>query len=621
MKHLLLTFVILHSALGIVASAADIVALVIGNNSYTRVEDTLDTPINDATLMKRTLEALPVGADVKILTDATKESIEIALNALKVRAQGAKLALVFYSGHGTEDQPDGFPQNETFLLPVDANIPDVNYLPTRAVSLSTVLAALKAAPVTARAVILDCCRSGAPKATAALAGGTKSFGTLDERVKKALGNAVVPDATLIAFAASPGRKAAAFLSDSDENSPFTKFLTDQLATGTGNLRDLVEAAAETTETETGRRQVPYVSYIGAASAIKQIIFRTSPAAMPDKTPVITAKMEHSPKGSVTTVQNHRTNELPQNPITGSGIPTSTTKSAWETMTIGGRDYVTAENIRDFYNPVYGFTTFRFQDDQFWLGSSKLILKALSGSREILINNIKFILDFPVIENDGKVLFSRFDLCCLIDPVLCPSHIKNAEDFDTVVIDAGHGGADTGNRGVHGDEKIFTLELAFVLSDALKERGFKVVMTRAADTFITQGDRVKIANATAKSIFISLQFNSGSSDTTGIETFVLTPPDDTADNKQDTASISLAAAVHSNVISRFKFVDLGMKRPQSSALVGCERPGIIFKGGFVTNDKECLLIASDNYRQKVSTAIADAVVNYRKALESAIKPVP
>jgi formylglycine-generating enzyme required for sulfatase activity/uncharacterized caspase-like protein len=283
----LLTFVILHSAFVIAAPAADIVALVIGNNAYQRVEDQLDTPVNDAQLMKRTLEALPGGADVKLLTDATKEDIQIALNALKVRAQGAKLALVFYSGHGMDGQPDGFPTEDTFLLPVDATIPDVNYLDTRAVSLSSVLTALKNAPVTARAVFLDCCRSGAPRATAALASNTKNFGDIDERVKAALGKAVVPDATLVAFAASPGRKAAAFLSESDENSPFTKFLTDELATGTGNLRDLVEAAAETTEVRTGKRQVPYVTYTGAASAIRQIVFRTSPVPLPVTTPAMT----------------------------------------------------------------------------------------------------------------------------------------------------------------------------------------------------------------------------------------------------------------------------------------------------------------------------------------------
>jgi formylglycine-generating enzyme required for sulfatase activity/uncharacterized caspase-like protein len=275
MHRLLLCIVFLQSFCVLAAPAADIVALVIGNNAYTRVEDQLDTPINDAQLMKATLEALPGGADVKLLTDATKEEIQIALNALKVRAQGAKLALVFFSGHGMDGQPDGYATEDTFLLPVDATIPDVNYLDTRAISLSSVLTALKNAPVTARAVFLDCCRSGAPKATAALASSTKNFGDIDERVKAALGKAVVPDATLVAFAASPGRKAAAFLTEADENSPFTKFLTDQLATGTGNLRDLVEAAAETTETRTGKRQVPYVTYTGAASAIRQIVFRTS----------------------------------------------------------------------------------------------------------------------------------------------------------------------------------------------------------------------------------------------------------------------------------------------------------------------------------------------------------
>jgi N-acetylmuramoyl-L-alanine amidase len=189
----------------------------------------------------------------------------------------------------------------------------------------------------------------------------------------------------------------------------------------------------------------------------------------------------------------------------------------------------------------------------------------------------------------------------------------------VVIDAGHGGADIGNRGIHSNEKDDTLKMALVLSDALKEKGFKVVMTRTTDMLVTQGDRVKIANDTPKSIFISLQFNSGSSEITGIETLILTPPNAAFDNKQDTASVSLAAAVHASVISRFKFVDRGMKRPQSAALIGCERPGILFEGGFVTNDQEGLLIASDTYRQNVSAAIADAVVNFHKALETAMKP--
>ena len=83
------------------------------------------------------------------------------------------------------------------------------------------------------------------------------------------------------------------------------------------------------------------------------------------------------------------------------------------------------------------------------------------------------------------------------------------------------------------------------------------------------------------------------------------------------AFALATAVHASVISRFKFVNRGIKRAQWSVLTGCKRPGILFEGGFVTNGQECLLVASDTYRQQVSNAIGDAVVNYRKALESAM----
>ena len=307
------------------------------------------------------------------------------------------------------------------------------------------------------------------------------------------------------------------------------------------------------------------------------------------------------------------------------------KDGWEIVKIEGRDYVTAESIRNFYNPVYGFTTFRLQGNHFWLGSSKLILKAQIGSQEMLINNIKFILSYPVQSYNGKVLFSRLDLCKLIDPVLYPSHIQNAEYFDTVVVDAGHGGHDAGARGVYGYEKDFALKMAMSVRTALMQRGFKVILTRANDTFITLGGRVAIANQTPKSIFLSFHFNSGGSAATGIETWALTPQNASATisrgggynmngvtgNKQDSANIALATAVHASVISRFKFVDRGIKRAQWSVLTGCKRPGILFEGGFLTNGPECLLVASETYRQQVSAAVADAVVNYRKALESAM----
>lgn len=309
-------------------------------------------------------------------------------------------------------------------------------------------------------------------------------------------------------------------------------------------------------------------------------------------------------------------------------PAASQNGGWQIVKVNGRDYITGESLHQFYR----FSSYKVDGKHVWLRSNNLILKGTIGSQELLINNIKFILSYPVQEYAGRALFSRIDLCKLIDPVLRPTHISDAVPFDTVVVDAGHGGHDAGARGIYGYEKDFALLMARAVRDALQARGFKVVMTRDTDTFITLGGRVAVANRTPNSIFLSLHFNAGgSSQATGIETFALTPQGSSASlergggynangltgNAHDSANIALATAVHAMVISKFRFVDRGIKRAQWSVLTGCRRPGILFEGGFVTNPEECRLVASDTYRKSVSSAIADAIVNYRTALRGAL----
>lgn len=318
------------------------------------------------------------------------------------------------------------------------------------------------------------------------------------------------------------------------------------------------------------------------------------------------------------------------PPESSGIinPLPTGKNGgWEVVKSGGRDYVTGDSILNFYR-VAGLSTYKFTAPHVWFRGNNLIIKAQVGSMELLINNVKFILSYPVIESGGKALFSRLDLCKLIDPVLRPSYITGADPFDTVVLDAGHGGHDSGAKGVYGYEKDFALKMALVVKASLEKRGFKVVMTRSTDEFISRTGRVAIANKTPNSIFISLHFNSAGPTATGIETFALTPTGGSASlergggynsrtltgNQQDSENIALATAVHARVVSTYKLIDRGIKRAQWTVLTGCNRPGILFEGGFVTNGSECRLIASDTYRKALAETIGDAVVNYRKALQ-------
>ena len=83
-----------------------------------------------------------------------------------------------------------------------------------------------------------------------------------------------------------------------------------------------------------------------------------------------------------------------------------------------------------------------------------------------------------------------------------------ETLHTVVIDPGHGGADTGSRGSTGlAEKDIVMDLAREIGAALRAAGFNVVMTRIADVDPSLDERAAVANAQKDAIFISLHVGS------------------------------------------------------------------------------------------------------------------
>lgn len=302
--------------------------------------------------------------------------------------------------------------------------------------------------------------------------------------------------------------------------------------------------------------------------------------------------------------------------------TSSDIAGWELLHYQGADYVTAGSMQRFYR----FHNLTVDGNKVVFTSPVLIMRATLGSQDLLINNIKFVLNDPVLELNGKPCFSRLDLCKLIDPVLRPSYINSSSGFDTVVIDPGHGGHDSGAKGIYGYEKDFALKLAFHLKSQLEANGIRVVMTRSTDTFISLGGRVAFANKIPNSIYVSLHFNSGPSTGTGIETFALTPQGGSSvygqrsvdayafnGNQRDSENIALATAIHASVVNHFKLVDRGVKRARWHVLTGLERPGVLFEGGFVTHPTDGRLIAADNFRTELAATLCQAIMNYKRAL--------
>ena len=103
------------------------------------------------------------------------------------------------------------------------------------------------------------------------------------------------------------------------------------------------------------------------------------------------------------------------------------------------------------------------------------------------------------------------------------HPARAEGgFDTVVIDPGHGGEDSGARGPGGTlEKDLVLRVARALGERLAARGLRVVQTRTRDVFVPLEQRTAIANDAHGDLFVSIHANaSADASIHGSETYFL-----------------------------------------------------------------------------------------------------
>src|ERR1700736_3390392 len=120
---------------------------------------------------------------------------------------------------------------------------------------------------------------------------------------------------------------------------------------------------------------------------------------------------------------------------------------WTIFKQNGRDYIPLTDLARFYD----FNTAEFSNGVATLNCAAVHLQCASGSRDLYLNGLKFILNLPILDIQDRLCISRLDLAKLVDPVLRPAKISGSP-VRTVVIDAGHGGADSGARGPLGKDR-------------------------------------------------------------------------------------------------------------------------------------------------------------------------
>ncbi len=230
--------------------------------------------------------------------------------------------------------------------------------------------------------------------------------------------------------------------------------------------------------------------------------------------------------------------------------------------------------------------------------------------------------------------------------LIPSAIDRKNTL--IVIDAGHGGHDSGAYSGGKKEKDVVLQITKKVYKEFKKYGYQVHLTRADDRFLKLGQRTRIADKKNAKVFISIHANAIANKkrfniVEGIETYFLQKTRDAKSQRiasRENASVlkgtdrlsrsviidavlngpkiiqshKLAIDVQRNMykhVSReYKNVKNGGVRPAPFyVLVGASRPSILIEVGYMTNPKERKRLFISNYQDKIVKGIVEGVSTY------------
>jgi N-acetylmuramoyl-L-alanine amidase len=227
----------------------------------------------------------------------------------------------------------------------------------------------------------------------------------------------------------------------------------------------------------------------------------------------------------------------------------------------------------------------------------------------------------------------------------------------IVIDAGHGGHDTGTIGPTGlMEKDLCLDVALRLGKIIEQRlpGADVVYTRSDDTFVPLEERTNIANQAKADLFISIHANSSRDHAArGIETYYLNLKGsaeamEVAARENATAqggvhdlqdlvlkitrtekideSRELAEDIQDSLSRRIQKTNKpvknrGVRKAPFVVLIGADMPSILTEISFLSNPADEQLLKKPEQRQKVAEGLYQGVASYLESMNSVTMNLP
>jgi N-acetylmuramoyl-L-alanine amidase len=173
---------------------------------------------------------------------------------------------------------------------------------------------------------------------------------------------------------------------------------------------------------------------------------------------------------------------------------------------------------------------------------------------------------------------------------------------TIVIDAGHGGKDPGATSSSGyEEKTVNLDVALQIAQTLRDKGYKVIMTRNNDEFIELEERANIANRNKADIFVSIHSDSSTkSSTNGFTVYV--------ERSSSSASVHLANAIDRRM-SQTGLSGNGMSKADYRVLTHTRCPAVLIELGYLSNYWEAKQLKNKDMQRQLAQAITEGITDY------------
>lgn len=201
----------------------------------------------------------------------------------------------------------------------------------------------------------------------------------------------------------------------------------------------------------------------------------------------------------------------------------------------------------------------------------------------------------------------------------------AGEISLVVIDAGHGGQDSGAMRDGVLEKDLTLDVARRLDQAIRASGLRTVLTRSDDRAVSLAGRAATANQQRNCVFVSIHFDEGNrTAATGVNTYYATHQtigprifpswmpfvQPVSAEPVNFESQSLAGFVQQALVARTQAFDRGTRSEQFYVIANVQHPAVLVEGGFLTNGDDMNKLRTDAYRQQLAVAISEGIMRYR-----------